>query len=110
MPNKRSEDAKRVYFYDDKDTHIRFRASLEKHNMTMSEFFRACCKAVIDDEEEMLDFLESYKLKSDKHSKRNVKILKKDIEKSDDILSDLGIGEDDIESLFDFISEQHPEI
>ncbi len=110
MPNKRSEDAKRVYFYDDKDTHIRFRVSLEKHNMTMSEFFRACCKAVIDDEEEMLDFLESYKLKSDKHSKRNVKILKKDIEKSDDILSDLGIGEDDIESLFDFISEQHPEI
>lgn len=110
MANKHSGDAKRVHFYADKDKHIRFRASLEKHNMTMSEFFRACCGAVIEDEETMLSFLESYKLKSKKHSKRNIKILKRDAEKSDDILKDLGIDEDDIESLFDFISEQHPEI
>jgi len=108
--NNNDGEAKRVHFYANKDSHIRFRASLEKHNMTMSEFFRACCDAVIDDEESMLNFLESYKLKSKKHSKRNLKILKKDAEKSDDILSDLGIGEDDTESLFDFIADQHPEI
>jgi len=106
----KNEEAKRVHFYANKDAHIRFRASLEKHNMTMSEFFRACCDAVSEDSKEMLAFLDSYKESSAKHSKRNIKITNKDREVGDSILEDLGIGEDDIESLFDFIADQHPEI
>ena len=105
-----NEEAKRVHFYANKDSHIRFRASLEKHNMTMSEFFRACCDAVTNDAEEMNVFLNSYKESSEKHSKRNTKITNKDREEGDSILQDLGIDEHDIESLFDFIAEQHPEI
>ena len=110
MPSKKDGDFKRVHFYADKDAHIRFRTSLEKHNMTMSEFLRACCEAVSKDDEDMMTFLESYKEKSEKHSKRNNKILQKALKKSDNLLEDLGIGEDDIESLFDFIADQHPEI
>ena len=106
----KNEEAKRVNFYVNKDAHIRFRASLEKHNMTMSEFFRACCDAVASDNEEMVSFLNSYKESSEKHSKRNTKITNKDREEGNSILKDLGINEEDIESLFDFIAEQHPEI
>jgi hypothetical protein len=107
---KQSGDARRVHFYADKDAHIRFRASLEKHNMTMSEFFRACCNAITEDDKTMLSFVDSYKESSEKHSKKNTKITNKDQQKGDSILSDLGINDDDIESLFDFIAEQHPEI
>jgi len=107
---KYTEDAQRVHFYASKDSHIRFQTSLEKHNMTMSEFFRACCRGVSEDNEEMLLFIQSYKETSEKHSKRNTSITNKDAEVGDSILEDLGIGEEDIESLFDFIAEQHPEI
>jgi 3-deoxy-D-arabino-heptulosonate 7-phosphate (DAHP) synthase len=110
MPLKKDGNAKRVHFYADKDAHIRFRTSLEKHNMTMSEFLRACCEAVSEDDRDMITFLDSYKEKSEKHSKTKTKILQKDLRKSDNLLEDLGIGEDDIESLFDFIADQHPEI
>lgn len=110
MPSKKGGNAKRVHFYADKDAHIRFRTSLEKHNMTMSEFLRACCEAVSEDDKVMLSFLDSYKERSEKHSKSKSKILQKDLKKSDNLLEDLGIGEDDIESLFDFIADQHPEI
>jgi hypothetical protein len=110
MSNKDNNDAQRVQFYANKDSHIRFQTSLEKHNMTMSEFFRACCIAVSEEDEEILSFIESYKEKSEKHSKRNANVTKKDAEKGDSILEDLGIGKEDIESLFDFIAEQHPEI
>ena len=106
----KNEEAKRVHFYADKDAHIRFRASLEKHNMTMSEFFRACCTAVTEDDATMLSFIDSYKESSEKHSKVKTKIEKKDRELGNSILQDLGIGEEDIEGLFDFIAEQHPEI
>jgi hypothetical protein len=110
MPLKKDGNFKRIHFYADKDAHIRFRTSLEKHNMTMSEFLRACCEAVSEDDRSMIDFLNSYKEKSEKHSKKKSKILKKDLEKSDNLLEDLGIDENDIESLFDFIADQHPEI
>ena len=110
MPLKKDGDFKRVHFYSDKDAHIRFRASLEKHNMTMSEFLRACCEAVSEDDRDMIAFLDSYKEKSEKHSKTKTSILNKDLQKSDSLLEDLGIGESDIESLFDFIADQHPEI
>jgi len=110
MPLKKDGDAKRIHFYANKDAHIRFRASLEKHNMTMSEFLRACCDAVSEDDKDMMKFLSSYKDKTKKHSKSKSKILKKDSEKSDKILEDLGIDENDIQSLFDFIADQHPEI
>jgi|TARA_R110001583_G_scaffold127018_1_gene278628 hypothetical protein len=110
MPLKKDGDFKRVHFYADKDAHIRFRTSLEKHNMTMSEFLRACCEGVSEDDKDMMTFLESYKEKTKKHSKSKSKILKKDSEKSDNLLEDLGIDENDIESLFDFIADQHPEI
>lgn len=110
MSKKKAGEAQRIHFYANKDAHIRFRVSLEKHNMTMSEFFRACCNAISEDDKEMLAFIDSYKEKSEKHTKRNTKITNKDLEMGDTILEDLGIGEEDIESLFDFIAEQHPEI
>jgi hypothetical protein len=110
MPLKKDGDFKRVHFYADKDAHIRFRTSLEKHNMTMSEFLRACCEGASEDDKDMMTFLESYKEKSEKHSKKKRKFLQKDLKKSGNLLEDLGIGEDDIESLFDFIADQHPEI
>ena len=78
--------------------------------MTMSEFLRACCDAITENDEQMLQFIDSYKESNEKHSKRNNKITKKDLQIGDSILKDLGINEKDIESLFDFIADQHPEI
>ena len=110
MSKKFEGEAQKIQFYANKDAHIRFRASLEKHNMTMSEFLRACCDAITENDEQMLQFIDSYKESNEKHSKRNNKITKKDLQIGDSILKDLGINEEDIESLFDFIADQHPEI
>ena len=103
-------DAKRVRFYIKNDAHIRFKASLEKHQLTMSEFLRACCQAVSEDNPAMLNFVDHYKEISEKHSKRNNNIIKKDRKKGEALLEEFGIGEEDIENLFDIIADQHPEI
>ncbi len=110
MAKEKTSDAKRVHFYADKESHIRFRACLTKHNMTMSEFFRACCQGVIDDEKNMLIFLDEYRKKSENHSKRNNKIIQKDKKKGDSILQEFGFEEKDIKSLFDTIAQHNPEI
>ena len=104
------KEAKRVRFYIKNDSHIRFKVSLQKHKINMSEFLRACCQAVSDDNPFMLDFIDDYKEVSEKHSKRNNDILKKDRDKGNALLEEFGIDEDEIESLFDLIADQHPEI
>ena len=104
------KEAKRVRFYIKNDAHIRFKTGLQKHSISMSEFLRACCQAVSDDNPLMLDFINHHKDVSGKHSKRNKEILKKDMEKGNALLEEFGIGEEDIENLFDLIADQHPEI
>jgi hypothetical protein len=104
------KDAKRVRFYIKNDAHVRFKASLEKHQMTMAEFLRACCNAVSDDNPAMINFIDHYKETSEKHSKRNRDIIKKDRQKGEALLEEFGIGDDDIQNLFDLIADQHPEI
>ena len=104
------KEAKRVRFYIKNDAHIRFKKKKKKHSISMSEFLRACCQAVSDDNPLMLDFINHHKDVSGKHSKRNKEILKKDREKGDALLEEFGIGEEDIENLFDLIADQHPEI
>jgi hypothetical protein len=105
-----NEEAKRVRFYIKNDAHVRFKAALSTHQISMSEFLRACCNAVAEDNPLMNDFIAHHKETSEKHSKRNNNIIKKDREKGEALLADFGIGDDEIESLFDIIADQHPEI
>jgi hypothetical protein len=105
-----NEEAKRVRFYIKNDAHIRFKTALSKHQISMSEFLRACCDAVAEDNPLMNDFINHHKENSERHSKRNNNITKKDREKGEALLADFGIGDDEIESLFDIIADQHPEI
>ena len=104
------KEAKRVRFYIKNDAHIRFKASLGKHQLSMSEFLRACCQAGSEENPLMINFVDHYKDLSDNHSKKNNNIIKKDREKGESLLEDFGINDEDIENLFDLIADQHPEI
>ena len=110
MSDSKEKEAKRVRFYIKNDAHIRFKASLEKHQLTMSEFLRACCQAVSEDNPLILDYLNPFKETSEKNSKRNNDIIKKDKQKGDALLEEFGIGDEEIQDLFDLIADQHPEI
>ena len=105
-----NEETRRVRFYIKNDAHIRFKASLSKHQLSMAEFLRACCDAVSDDNPLMNNFIDHYKEVSEKHSKRNNNIIKKDRAKGEELLADFGIEDGEIENIFDIIAEQHPEI
>jgi len=55
-------------------------------------------------------FIDDYKEKNDKQSKNQRAKIKKEQEKSEEILNDFGIGEGDIDNIFDIIAKEHPEI
>ena len=101
---------KRVYVLMNEKLHMDLKIRLDHLNIGLSEFIRACSDGLIQQHPIMEQFVDHYKETSEKHSKKATKLAKKDREESNKLMEDLGLDLDDIESIFDIIEEDHPEI
>ena len=110
MPNKYAKDTKKYTFYAKDTLHAKFKSRMQYHSLTQSEFLRACVEAVVGEDPLMEMFIDHYKEENGKQSKEQRKKIKKDKEKAKDLLDDFGLGDGDIEDIFDIIAEEHPEI
>jgi hypothetical protein len=110
MPNKYAKDTKKFTFYAKDNLHADFKIRMQYHSLSQSEFLRACVQAVVNKDPIMEMFVDDYKEKNDKQSKNQRAKIKKEQENSEEILNDFGIGEGDIDNIFDIIAKEHPEI
>jgi len=110
MPNQYAKDTKKYTFYAKDTLHAAFKVRMQFHSLTQSEFLRACVEAVVGKDPMMELFIEHYKEENGKQSKAQRAQIKKDQEKSGDLLNDFGLGDGDIDDIFDLIAEEHPEI
>ena len=110
MPNQYAKDTKKYTFYAKDTLHAAFKVRMQFHSLTQSEFLRACVEAVVGKDPMMELFIEHYKEENGKQSKAQRSQIKKDQEKSEDLLNDFGLGDGDIDDIFDLIAEEHPEI
>jgi hypothetical protein len=110
MPNKYAKDTKKFTFYAKDELHAKFKIRMQHHTLTQSEFLRACVEAIVQKDPMMEMFIDDYKEKNNKQSKAQRAKIKKENEKSDELLNDFGIGDGDIDNIFDIIAKEHPEI
>ena len=110
MPNKYAKDTKKFTFYAKDALHADFKIRMQYHSMTQSEFLRACVQAVVNKDPMMDMFIQYYKEENGKQSKAQRKKMSKELEESKNILNDFGLGDGDINDIFDIIAEEHPEI
>ncbi len=110
MPNKYAKDTKKFTFYAKDTLHADFKIRMQYHSMTQSEFLRACVEAVVHKDPIMEMFLDHYKQENKKQSKQQRTKIIKDQEKSQELLNDFGLGDGDIDDIFDIIAKEHPEI
>ena len=101
---------KKIIFDDSSKRHAQLKIRLEYDGLTQAEFFRCFITGYLEKEDRVMSYLESYKLKKKKQSKRNMKIIKKDNEKAEDLLSQFGIKDSELENIFDLIAKDHPEL
>ena len=79
--------------------------------MSQSEFFRACVEAVIDKEDLIEEFIENYKEEKGIAKQKIARSkVKKERQKAEDMINKLGLGDDEIDSIFDIIAKEHPEL
>ena len=110
MTDKKEKKDKKIIFDDSSKRHGRLKIRLEYDNLTQAEFFRSFITGYLDKDERIVSFLESYKLKKKKQSKKSLKIITKDNEKAEDLLSQFGIKDGELENIFDLIAKEHPDL
>ena len=79
--------------------------------MSQSEFFRASVEAVIAKEDIIEEFIESYKEEKGKSKQKSARAkVKKERQQAEDMINKLGLGDDEIDNIFDIIAKEHPEL
>ncbi len=77
---------------------------------TQSEFFRYCVESYLSQDPLFMKFLDEYKITKKVQSKKRVTKSRKLRESGEKILQDLALTKADIESIFDILEEELPEL
>ena len=101
---------KRVIFDDTDTRHAQLKVRLEYDGLTQAEFFRSLITGYLDNDKFVIDFIKKYKERNKKLSKRNMKYQNRDREIAEDLLGKFGIGDDELENIFDVIAKSNPDL
>ncbi len=110
MANKPKEKTKRLVFADTDTRHVQLKIRLDYDGLTQAEFFRSFITGYLNKDELVMNFISEYKENKKIQSKRNVKIIKKDYDDSQSLMSQFGIKEEELENIFDVIAKEHPDL
>ena len=101
---------KKVVFYDTDKRHADLRLRLQHDDFTQSEFFCAMVTGYIEKDPRVISFLYEWRQENKNYSKKKRKNSEKLLDKGEKIKSKFGLDQDEIESIFDLLEQDHPEL
>jgi len=101
---------KKIQFTDTDIRHAQLKIRLERENITQADFFRACVSGMSDGDHDLMKFIRRYKEEKSIGRKRDTKVTQQEDEQANDLMAKFGIKDDELESIFDLIAEEHPEL
>ena len=106
----KAKGSKRIVFEDTDVRHAKLKIRLQNAGMSQSEFFRVLITGYIEKDSLVLEFLNKYKKKSKKQAKRAIKMIEKDLMEGQRKMEKFGIGDVELEDIFDLIASEHPDL
>ena len=104
MPDKDSR--KKAHYWTDKDKHINFLSKLRLDGLNQSQFHRAMVEGYLDDDDDLLVFLNRYKKQHTVQGQRKRDIVRGMKKRASEVSQRFNLGEQEIESIFDLIEEE----
>ena len=101
---------KKFVFYDTDHQYAKLRIKLHHDNIKQGEFFRALVSGYIEDNIDITKFIENFKQKERLQSKNQMKKIKKEKVKEQQIQKNFALRPDEIEDIFDILVEECPEL
>lgn len=107
----KDKPSKKKVIFDDTDVrHARLKVRLEYDGLSQAEFFRSFITGYLEKDKSVMDYIARYKESNKKMSKRNMKYQSEDLEMADDLLGQFGIGDEELENIFDVIAKSNPDL
>ena len=97
---------KRIIFTDTDHRHVQLALKLKDDGMTQAKFFRAIITGYLSDDDRIRSYVVDSGNLSKEKKRRNVKLR----EAGKETTHDLGLSNDQVENIFDLISEEFPEL
>tara|TARA_R100001509_G_scaffold151140_1_gene110401 strand:- start:350 stop:679 length:330 start_codon:yes stop_codon:yes gene_type:complete len=101
---------KKIVFSDTDKRHADLKIRLQYDDLTQSEFFRAMVTGYIEKDSRLLDYLYEWRELNKGYSKAKRTKSERLIRKGGEIKSKFGLDKDEIESIFDLLEEEHPDL
>jgi len=97
---------KRIIFTDTDHRHAQLTLKLKDDGMTQAKFFRSLITGYLSDDQRIRDYIVDTGNLSKQKKERNMK-LRKEGQKT---VHELGLSNDQLENIFDMISEEFPDL
>tara|TARA_A100000172_G_scaffold72833_1_gene54145 strand:+ start:2920 stop:3261 length:342 start_codon:yes stop_codon:yes gene_type:complete len=105
------EDVKSIRFWVYDDDHARLLIRLRHSNLAASQFFRAVIDGVLQEDPNIISFLDDYAIEHKKLSMNRFKKSLKLRKRGKEVLEDYGLLDDsEKQKLFDLIAEEFPDL
>jgi len=112
MPKKQwDEPVEKIYANVPQSHKVELKVRLHHHGLTQSNFLRGVVAAFLQDEEQFMDWFDTWKLKNSKiNSLQSHKKSKKLHQQGEKLAAKFGINDGEIDNIFDILEKEHPEL
>ena len=99
---------KKVVFYDTDKRFADFKIRLGHDKISQAQFFRSIVTGYIEQDEDILNFIDKYKSRT--QTKKSINENRKLITKGKQLVSDLNLDEIEKNNIFDLIENENPDL
>jgi len=101
---------KKVIYYEIPKRHADLKIRWQYDNIKQSEFFRLLATAYLDQDERILGIIDEYKKENSIQNKSKRKKTKKIYENKKEVETKFALKDDEVESIFDLLEQEHPDL
>tara|TARA_Y100001973_G_C5197860_1_gene335546 strand:+ start:85 stop:414 length:330 start_codon:yes stop_codon:yes gene_type:complete len=101
---------KRISFMDTDKRSADLMIRLKHDGLTKTRFFREVLTGYLGRDHAIVDFIERVKDETGSQSKKQAKIVKESEVRGEENKTKFGLGEEEIENIFDLLEKEHPDL
>lgn len=104
------EDKKRVIIKIPAKKHAELKVQLHYDDLTQTAFYRAVTEAYVNQNELIVEFIESHKQENGLQSEHKKKKISSAIDERKTTTQKFGLGTKEIENIYDLVEKEFPEL
>jgi|TARA_R100000149_G_scaffold61443_1_gene30833 hypothetical protein len=105
-----SDKLKKVVFSVKENDKVQFKLQLHIDGLSQRQFFHNVIQSYIEKDEHLMKYIEHLKLKLKSQSKANISKTNKNLADVRATRNDFALGDDEVESIFDILEQEHPDL